>query len=262
VSPSTPPASLVPVLSISQTRRRLTHLTSPSTSLLTHIFRLTYFLTPFSPADPHPSALNTLKQCLRNDPDSKPCKAAHRLLKSLDKALAKVEKLLGEDNWRGVVNAVVGTSSAEAFPGSALLKQFDDALDEHFPPASAAGLRVDARQASPRRAYLLRAACRAYAGLGRAAQGAPYCEQLLAMEGRAEDVDGLVGRAEAHAAREEWEESVRAFERAWEASGRSDRGVMQKLQRAQRLLKQSKAKDYYKVLGVARDADDKTIKRA
>jgi DnaJ homolog subfamily C member 3 len=38
--------------------------------------------------------------------------------------------------------------------------------------------------------------------------------------------------------------------------------VLQRLQKAQRLLKQSTQKDYYKVLGVARDADAKTIKKA
>ena len=38
--------------------------------------------------------------------------------------------------------------------------------------------------------------------------------------------------------------------------------TQQRLQRAQKLLKQSKQKDYYKVLGVARDADAKTIKKA
>lgn len=38
--------------------------------------------------------------------------------------------------------------------------------------------------------------------------------------------------------------------------------VLARLQKAQRLLKQSTAKDYYKVLGVSRDADAKTIKRA
>lgn len=38
--------------------------------------------------------------------------------------------------------------------------------------------------------------------------------------------------------------------------------ILAKLQKAQRLLKQSTAKDYYKVLGVSRDADSKAIKKA
>jgi DnaJ family protein C protein 3 len=35
-----------------------------------------------------------------------------------------------------------------------------------------------------------------------------------------------------------------------------------RLSKAQRLLKLARQKDYYKVLGVSRDADEKTIKKA
>lgn len=38
--------------------------------------------------------------------------------------------------------------------------------------------------------------------------------------------------------------------------------ILNRLQRAQKLLKVSKQKDYYKVLGVSRDADERTIKKA
>lgn len=38
--------------------------------------------------------------------------------------------------------------------------------------------------------------------------------------------------------------------------------VLERLQKAERLLKVSKQKDYYKVLGVSRDADTKTVKKA
>ena len=41
-----------------------------------------------------------------------------------------------------------------------------------------------------------------------------------------------------------------------------DRDVHARLVKAQKLLKQSKSKDYYKTLGVARDADERTIKKA
>lgn len=42
----------------------------------------------------------------------------------------------------------------------------------------------------------------------------------------------------------------------------ADRQVLNRLNRAQKLQKVSKQKDYYKVLGVSRDADDRTIKKA
>ncbi|KAJ8580798.1 hypothetical protein M405DRAFT_833643, partial [Rhizopogon salebrosus TDB-379] len=71
--------------------------------------------------------------------------------------------------------------------------------------------------------------------------------------------DVWVVKGEAMPLREEWEEAVRVFERAFESSGRSDRDV--RLQKAQRLLKQSRHENYCKVLGVARNADAKTINR-
>jgi len=71
---------------------------------------------------------------------------------------------------------------------------------------------------------------------------------------------GDAGKAEALMAAEEYEDAVRVLERAWER-GRSE-DIKQRLQRAQRLLKQSRTKDYYKVLGVSRDADERTIKKA
>jgi DnaJ family protein C protein 3 len=76
-------------------------------------------------------------------------------------------------------------------------------------------------------------------------------------------VDALTAKAETALAAEDFEEAVRSFERAFEAEGRQQGSELhQKLARAQRLLKQSKAKDYYKVLGVSRDADQRTIKKA
>ena len=59
-----------------------------------------------------------------------------------------------------------------------------------------------------------------------------------------------------------YEEAVRVFAQAFEQTENSDRGVHQRLAKAQKLMKQSKAKDYYKTLGIARDADERTIKKA
>ncbi|KAF4615920.1 hypothetical protein D9613_011286 [Agrocybe pediades] len=89
-----------------------------------------------------------------------------------------------------------------------------------------------------------------------------WCDELLTLNGCKDDVDGLVGRGETFLVKEEFEEAVRTFERAFESSVRSDRDIDQRLQRAQKLLKQSKQKDYYKILDVSRDADAKTIKKA
>jgi len=44
--------------------------------------------------------------------------------------------------------------------------------------------------------------------------------------------------------------------------GGNNREIRQQLDKAQRLLRQSKKRDYYKILGVPRDADAKAIKKA
>lgn len=260
------------------------------------IFRLAYFLLPPSQStSSHTSHLAPLKHCLHLDPDSPSCKQAHRLAKTLDKSFAKLGKLIQDNDWMGVVKYVAGPS--REFPGDGFASTFEDALQKHGSPdlfSSSSSIPIpDVRLSSPRRAHILRSMCRAYTKLNLPKKGEVWCDALLAMsedalkaaseimsEGSA-DVDGWVGKGEALLIHEQWEDAVRAFERAAEGSGRNDRDVsifffcssssvahvstiqvLTRLQKAQRLLKQSKQKDYYKVLGVARDADAKTIKKA
>lgn len=76
------------------------------------------------------------------------------------------------------------------------------------------------------------------------------------------NVDGLVGRASANLLNEDYEAAIRDFTKAQELAGGGDRLIRDKLSRAQRLLKQSQQKDYYKILGVSRSATDREIKKA
>ncbi|KAF8219480.1 hypothetical protein L208DRAFT_839908 [Tricholoma matsutake] len=61
--------------------------------------------------------------------------------------------------------------------------------------------------------------------------------------------------------KEEYHEAARVLEQAFEETGRSRKDIHERMQRVQRLIKQSKQKDYYKVLGVDRDTDVRTIKK-
>ncbi|KZT38740.1 TPR-like protein [Sistotremastrum suecicum HHB10207 ss-3] len=242
---------------------RITHLTSPSTSLYLRLSTLSYHLLPLtsgSVGSSPSSALQTVKQCLHRDPDSKPCASAHRVLKSLDKGFAKAESLREASDWKAIVDFLDGPSG--------FLKKYRDALTSSVeglhPPLSISGKSDTASlsRLSHRLALLLRILCKSYTELSLSKEGAPYCEELLKMEGFGGDIDAHVGKGEAHLLKEEWEEAVRSFEKAFEGSGRSSRDIQSRLQKAQRLLKQSRQKDYYKVLGVARDADERTIKKA
>jgi DnaJ homolog subfamily C member 3 len=209
---------------------RLSNLLPPSTTLLTTIFRLSYFLLP-----PSPSPLNNLKQCLHFDPDSKPCLSLYRLLKSLDRAFAQLEELEQSENWSGIVQLLNGKGAGKN--KGEVIMQYEDALREHtaraklLPPQLAHRDQVpeiplpDAMRVSHGRQVLVRALCKAYTQLGSAREMGKWCEQLLTMQGCENDVEGLVGRAEGLVKKEQWDEALRVLEKAFEESGRSRRDV-------------------------------------
>ncbi|KAH9057778.1 hypothetical protein EDB87DRAFT_1746530 [Lactarius vividus] len=229
---------------------RLTQITAPSTDAYMNIFRISYFYMGSTASN---TAMANLKQCLHYDPDSRPCLSAHRLVKSLDKQFKKLDELMAAEDWRGIINFILGKLAYLAH-SKALSSR--TRRQSRLWPSLLRGKRV------PRRAAILRALCRAHVQLRQARSGEQWCDELLRMIGNEKDIDALLGKGEALLAREEWEEAVRTFERAWEASGGGNREIHARLSKAQRLLKQSRTKDYYKVLGVARDADEKTIKKA
>ncbi|KAJ3559631.1 hypothetical protein NP233_g11220 [Leucocoprinus birnbaumii] len=267
---------------------RLSGLLQPSTTLLTHIFRLSYFLLP-----PSPGAMNALKQCLHYDPDSKLCLSAHRLVKNFDKGFAQIEEMIGREDWRGVVKQLLTPGGGKT---GDLWRKFEEAMAENVgsedailplvPPTLLESTVPDAdknhrklvmkslpipnaSKVSVQRQTLVRALCKSFTHLADQSKGEEYkkqmgkwCNELLTLQGCEEDVDGLVGKSEDLLGKEEFEEAVRILDKAFEASGRSDRNIHARLSKAQKLLKQSKQKDYYKVLGVSRDADQKTIKKA
>ena len=233
---------------------RLIHLTAPSTSQFMRIFRLTYFLLPISSTD---SAMNNLKQCLHYDPDSKECFTARRLVKNFGKTFDKLENFLNGEDWKGVIGLLEKGGFANKFDQALDLETTQDVLG--LPPWLKL---IPPRRSSPRREVVLRALCKSYVHIGQPKKGEAWCHSLSERLGGEEDADALLGVGEALLADEEYEEAVRVMERAWDACGRKDRFFQQRLIRAQKLLKQSKQKDYYKVLGVPRDADQKTIKKA
>ena len=245
---------------------RLSHLLPPSTQLLTHIFRLSYFLLQASPA-----SMNTLKQCLHYDPDSKICLGLHRMVKSLDKGFTKLEQLLNQEDWRAVVKLLTTPGSGKN--NGDLWKRWEEAMLENVghdkdilplvpvhliqatiphtqpssssqsssaTPASSSKKTKEsfiplplASKISPQRQILVRALCKSYTRLSDNSQSTEYkaqmerwCEELLTLEGCKEDIDGLVGRGQALLGKEEWEDAVRALEKAFESGGRSDREVI------------------------------------
>ena len=91
-------------------------------------------------------------------------------------------------------------------------------------------------------------------------------EALLACD-RAISIDqnygeALVNRAKALDSQESYDEALRAWQRAREVLGEGNAEANDGYSRAETALKQSKEKNYYKILGISRSADKKEIKKA
>ena len=74
------------------------------------------------------------------------------------------------------------------------------------------------------------------------------------------DAELLVSRAEAHILNEDYDAAQADYQRAHESED-SNR-VHEGLKRVQKLIKQSKKRDYYKILGVRRTANKPEVLRA
>ncbi|KAK4685242.1 hypothetical protein P7C73_g4911, partial [Tremellales sp. Uapishka_1] len=222
---------------------RLASLNPSTLSLPLRLSNIAYFMLA------SPTAMNHIKQCLHYDPDSKPCKVVHKLLRQLDKETAKARNFVEGGTFRQAIKVLDGEEG--------LLAKFEQALlsadlPDQFQP----------KKKSLARLQLYAMACKAAVGAGdfTKSKGMKWCDETLAMD--PENIDALVGKGEKMLKDENWEDAVRTFDKAFDLGGKSSQDVLGRLQKAQRLLKQSKAKDYYKVLGVPRDADLRTIKKA
>lgn len=74
-------------------------------------------------------------------------------------------------------------------------------------------------------------------------------------------MDGFVNRAEGHLLLDEFDAAISDFQKAREKDQNS-RQALEGLQRAQRLQKMAKRKDYYKILGVSKDVSVGELRKA
>src|SRR5690348_3789147 len=86
-----------------------------------------------------------------------------------------------------------------------------------------------------------------------------FCAEALTLNPAS--LHGLLAKAEAEIDADLFEPAIKSLNTAKEHHPDSNK-VQNLLQKAHMLLKRSKQKDYYKVLGVGRDADPQTIKHA
>ncbi|XP_047958436.1 dnaJ protein P58IPK homolog [Salvia hispanica] len=101
--------------------------------------------------------------------------------------------------------------------------------------------------------------CKVYVKLGRGTDAVKSCTEVLEIDG--DQVEALVQRGEAKLLVEDWEGAVADLKSAAEKSPQ-DMNIREVLMRAERSLKLSQRKDWYKILGVSKTASISEIKKA
>ncbi|PWN46311.1 TPR-like protein [Ceraceosorus guamensis] len=239
---------------------RIAHL-APSSELLIRLSSLSYLILGEEGSSQQEAGLLHLKNCLNSDPDNKACARAHRRLRNLNKSLKKAHNFADAESWRAVLSALKGPKIG----GPTVLQEVESAIKDDLTSKDGKepvlpALLQDAVERSALMHEIRSLTCQAHLELDEIKKAIPACDAVLKRE--PENPSARATKGEEYMLDEKYEEAVREFDAALKAAGGQDRSLYMRLQKAQKRLKLSKAKDYYKVLGVARSADAKTIKKA
>lgn len=147
----------------------------------------------------------------------------------------------GNTGWNNVAVLIAGSSTTEgALKTIRGLISYYQSPEEGSTKAAPLPSSPDLERSSHLLTELLSTLCQAYISLGQTKKAGRACLEILDRD--PENKWGLVGKGDQALAEEDWDEAVRAFSAAFEKSGRSDNELLGRLQKAQRLLKQSTAK--------------------
>lgn len=193
--------------------------------------------------------MTQIRKCLHSDPDSKVCKKLLKEEKAIEKTIAKVEKAFGKNQPMTGTKLLIPSAD-----DAGLIQEVKDQVaalrEQGAIPAAAPSLLVT---------KLVELACQGYYEMnGKKAE--EYCAEARTLDENS--FYGLLHESKKARESEDYEGAVRLLEKAKEVRPDKQDVVNPILREAQIDLKRSKTKDYYKVLGVARDADPKQIKSA
>ena len=189
-------------------------------------------------------ALGAVIGCLHLDPEHNQCSKQFKKLKRISKAMDKAKEAMARGRFR------------EALGPDAL--DSDKAGDKGVLPV------LDALQITEGsiRIEALNMVCQCYTKLKRTQDALKWC-QLAVNTSNNQDVDTFCNLADILLQTEEFEKAVQTFSRAQELpGGQQSQRVGEGLHKAQQLLRQSKKKDYYKILNIDRQANEREIKNA
>ncbi|KAL3446829.1 hypothetical protein BJX65DRAFT_109883 [Aspergillus insuetus] len=190
-----------------------------------------------------------IRKCLHSDPDSKPCNRLYRREKQIIKRLQKLQDAVSARKFNNAINLLVGTS------GEAGL--IDDVKGDVEQAREAGHIFSDSQ--GQLYASLVAQTCEAYSEVHMPKRATPFCSEALELN--PQSLPALLFKGQVALDDERYDEALRILSAAKDNHPQS-REVQELLRKATMLEKRSRQKDYYKVLGVSKDADEKEIKRA
>ncbi|KAI9892645.1 MAG: hypothetical protein M1814_001338 [Vezdaea aestivalis] len=202
----------------------------------------------FSVADTD-RGLAQIKKCLHSDPDSKACSKLLRRMKVLNKSLAKVDGLVEKRQWNSASKLLVPIGEDEGLIQE--IREADKELREQG--------KIHPKSPQELLAKVLETACEAYTEMKNHKKAESFCTETLTLAPNS--LPGLLAQSHRQIAADDFEGAIATLNAADEAHPQNQK-IQQLQQEAQVLLRRSKQKDYYKVLEISRDSDERTIKRA
>ncbi|KAF3403809.1 DnaJ subfamily C member 3 [Penicillium rolfsii] len=193
--------------------------------------------------------LAQIRKCLHTDPDSKACNHLYKRERQLTKSLGKLHSALEARKFSNAVKIMVDDGEDTGLITDVKNDVAEARAAGHIHPAASNNLYV----------FLIEKTCESYREMRMAKKAGPYCAESLKLVPYS--LHGLLYQAQTELDEDQFEQAVRTLNTAREHHPHAQE-IPTLLQKAQALLKRSKQKDYYKVLGVSRDADERTIKRA
>ncbi|CAD5229459.1 unnamed protein product [Bursaphelenchus okinawaensis] len=175
------------------------------------------------------NSLGQVRECLKLNPDHKTCFPFYKRVKKLGKMREQLEKASKEQKWTECLKK-----------GQDILK-YEQNIDN---------IQWD----------VFKVTCKCNREAGHVAEAIQECSEVLKY-GIPDDLDILLERGEAYLLAEEWDKAIEDFQQAVNAHSES-RKAKESLNRAQKMKTQAGKKDYYKILGVKRNASKREIEKA
>lgn len=193
--------------------------------------------------------LAQIKKCLHSDPDSKECSKLFRREKQLDKVLAKINKYFEKKQFNYGVKLLIPSPDDQGLIAD-VKEDVEKLREDGIIPEKAPNDLVS---------MVVEMACEAYYEMNNHKKAKPFCDEALSMYEHS--LHGLLAKAHQQLEKEDFDACVATLNLAKEHHPHAQQ-LPNLLNKAQIALKRSKTKDYYKVLGVPNDADERQIKSA